>query len=123
LHEELARRLRTAFNARDVDALGSMLAEGATWGEDPNGESFCHDRKAIICRLEQLLAEGVRPAIVETATGPRGIAARVEVEWPGADRALPDRISFSQVYLVIAGLVTEIHGHDDMESALAALTV
>jgi hypothetical protein len=52
-----------------------MLAEGATWGEDPAGESFCHDRDAIIRNLKRLLAEGVRATIVDTTTGPRGIAA------------------------------------------------
>src|SRR3954447_11360799 len=115
--EALATRLRTAFNARDIDAFRSLLAVGATWGEDPNGESFCHDRDSIIGNLKKLLAEGVRATVVETTTGPRGIAAQVEVEWPDAQEARPDRISFFQVYVVSDGLVTEIHGHDDRDSA------
>lgn len=121
MDETLATRLRAAFNARDIDALRSMLAEDATWGEDPNGESFCHDRNEIIRRLKQLLAEGIRPEIVDTTTGPHGIAAQVEVEWPDLEGARRDRISFSQVYIVTDGLVTEIHGHDDKYSALAAI--
>jgi hypothetical protein len=119
--EALATRLRAAFNVRDIDALRSLLAEGATWGEDPNGESFCHDRNDIIRNLKRLLAEGVRATIVETTTGPRGIAAQLEVEWPDTEEARPDRASFFQVYVVTDGLVTEIHGHDDEGSALAAI--
>ena len=119
--DALATRLRTAFNVRDIDALRSLLAEGATWGEDPNGESFCHDRDDIIRNLKRLLADGVRATIVETTTGPRGIAALLEVEWPNPDQARPDRINFFQVYVVSDGLVTEIHGHDGEDSALAAI--
>jgi hypothetical protein len=122
VEEALATQLRTAFNARDIDVLRSLLAESATWGEDPSGESFCHDRDDIIRHLKQLLAEGVRATIVETTTGPRGIAAQVEVEWPDPDEARPERIKLSQVYVVTDGLVTEIHGHDDKDSALAAIS-
>ena len=121
VNEALATRLRTAFNDRDIDALRSLLAEGATWGEDPNGESFCHDRDDIIRNLKRLLAEGVRAKVVETRTGPRGIAAELEVEWPDAQEARPDRINLFQVYVVTDGLVTEIHGHADEDSALAAI--
>jgi hypothetical protein len=59
---------------------------------------------------------------VETATGPRGIAAQVEVEWPRPEDPQPERISYAQVYVVVDGLVAEIHGHDDMDSALAAIS-
>jgi hypothetical protein len=123
VHEELASRLQTAFNERNINTLRSMLAEGATWGEDPEGESFCHDRDAIIRNLKRLLAEGVRATIVDTTTGPRGIAARIQVDWPNPDTAREDRADFFQIYLVEGGLVTEIHGHDDQDSALAAISV
>jgi len=122
VHEALATQLRGAFNARDIDAFHSLLAEGATWGEDPSSDSFCRDRNDIIRHLKQLLAEGVRATIVETTTGPRGIAAHVEVEWPEPDGPRPDPIRISQVYVVTDGLVTEIHGHDDKDSALAAIS-
>jgi hypothetical protein len=115
-------QLRLAFNAQDVDGLRSLLAEGATWGEDPSGESFCHDRNDIIRHVKQLLAEGVRATIVETTTGPRGIAAQVDVEWPRPDDAPPDRIRILQVYVVAGGLVTEIHGHEGIDSALVAIS-
>jgi hypothetical protein len=122
VHDQLAEQLRDAFNEREADAFRALLAEDATWGEDPDGASFCGNRDAIVGRLQQLLAEGVRATIVATTTGPRGIAAQVEVEWPDPDDARPDRVSFFQVYIVTAGLVTEIHGHDDMSAALLAIS-
>jgi hypothetical protein len=122
VNEALATQLRTAFNGRDINTLRSLLAEGATWGEDPHGESFCHDRDGIVRRLKQLLAAGVHATIVETRTGTRGIAALVEVEWSKAEDARPDRIGYAQAYVVIDGCITEIHGHDDIDSALAAVS-
>ncbi len=120
--ETFASRLRTAFNQRDIKALRTMLAENATWGEDPDGESFCRDRDAIIRNLQRLLAEGVRATIVDTTTGRRGIAAHVQVDWPDPGTARQGRVDFYHVYLVAHGLVTEIHGHDDGDTALAAIS-
>jgi hypothetical protein len=120
--EVIAARARISFNARDIDALRSLIAEDATWGEDPEGDSFCHDRDAIIGNLKRLLADGVRATIVDTTTGPRGIAAHVEVDWPDPDTAREGRVDFFQVYVVTDGLVTEIHGHDGEDSAIAAIS-
>jgi hypothetical protein len=121
VNETLALRLQTAFNDGDIDSFRSMLAEDATWGEDPDGERFCHDRDAIMRNFKRLLAEGVRATIVDTTTGPRGIAAHLEVDWPDPNNARADRIDFFQVYVVAEGLITEIHGRDDQDSALEAI--
>jgi hypothetical protein len=123
MDEGLATQLRTAFNARDVDAFRSLLAEAATWGDDPDSESYCHDRDDIIRHLKRLLAEGVRATMLRTATGNRGIAVHLEVEWPAPDDARSERVSVFQVYVVVDGLVREIHGCDDFDAALAAITI
>ena len=119
--EVIAARIRTSLNARDIDTLRSLLAEKATWGEDPEGDSFCHDRNDVIRNLKRLLAEGVQATIVDTITGPHGIAAHLMVEWPNPETAREDRVDFFQVYIVPEGLVTEIHGHDNRDSALASI--
>jgi hypothetical protein len=119
--EGLATRLQRAFNARDIDTLRSLLAEDASWGEDPDGETFCQGRNDIIRRLKQLLAAGVQARIEETTTGPRGIAVRLHVDWPEAGDQ-PELQTVYQAYMVTDGLLTEIHGHDDEESALAAIS-
>ena len=118
----LAERLQRAFNARDIDTLRSLLAEAATWGEDPEGESFCHDRNDVIAHVKQLLDDGVRATIVETTTGPRGIAVRVHVDWPAPEDQRPELQTVHQAYMVTDGLVTEIHGHDDHDSAVATIS-
>ena len=120
--EALATRLRTAFNARDLDALRALLAVDATWGDDPEADSFCHDRDAVIEHVARLLDAGVEATIVETTTGACGIAVRLHVEWPGSEGPQPARQTVHQAYLVTDGLVTEIHGYDDEATALTAIS-
>lgn len=120
--ETLAAQLRAAFNTRDIDTFRGLLAEHARWGEDPDGPNTCHNRAEVIGHVKRLLDEGVRATITETYTGPRGIACLLEVEWPDPENAPPDRYSLYQVYVVTDGLVTEIQGHDDKDSALAAIS-
>jgi ketosteroid isomerase-like protein len=120
--ETFATQLRTAFNARDIDTFRGLLAEDARWGEDPETPNTCHNRAEIIAHLKRLLDEGVRASMTETTTGPHGVACVLEVEWPGPENPAPDRHSLYQVYVVTDGLVTEIQGHDDRDSALAAIS-
>ena len=120
--DDLATRLQTAFNARDVDTLHSLLAEDATWGEDPQSESFCHNRDDVIAHIKRLLDEGVHATIVEATTARRGIAVRVHVEWPNPEGQRRELHTIHQAYLVTDGVVTEIHGHEDHDAALAAVS-
>ncbi|HLM17124.1 MAG TPA: nuclear transport factor 2 family protein [Acidimicrobiia bacterium] len=122
MHDELATRLQAAFNARNMDTLHSLLADDATWGEDPESESFCHNRNDVIAHIKRLFDEGVQPTIVETMTRPRGIAVRLHVEWADPEHQRPELQIVHQAYLVSDGVVSEIHGHDDQDSALAAVS-
>jgi ketosteroid isomerase-like protein len=120
--ETLATQLRTAFNTRDIDTFRGLLAKDAHWGEDPGAPTTCHNRSEIIAHFKRLLHEGVRASITETTAGPRGIACLLEVEWPNPKNAPFDRFNFYQVYVVTDGRITEIQGHDDRASALAAIS-
>jgi hypothetical protein len=120
--EQIAQQLRTAFNARDIDTFRGLLAEDARWGEDPDAPNTCHNRAEIVAHIKRLLDEGLRASIEQTTTGPRGVACLLEVEWPDPESAPPGRDSFYQVYVVTDALVTEIQGHDDQDSALAAIS-
>jgi hypothetical protein len=119
--ETLATQLRTAFNARDIDTFRGLLAEDARWGEDPDAPNTCHNRAEIVAHMKRLLAEGVRASITETTTGPRGVACLLDVGWPDPNNAPRGRSRFYQVYVVTDGLIIEIQGHDDQDSALAAI--
>jgi len=118
----MAADLRTAFNTRDIDAFSSLLAEDARWGDEPESPTTCRGRVEIVAHLTRLLGQGVHASIAETTTGPRGIACLLEVDWRGPEQAQPDRHRLYQVYFVTDGLITEIQGYDDRESALTAIS-
>ena len=120
--ETLAASLRDALNARDMTAFRALIAENARWGYGgPDDERTCHNRNEIIATYKRLLATGVTGTVVETTSGPRGVACILEVEWP--DNA-PNRRgpTIYQAFMVTDGLITFIEGHDDREQAIAAIS-
>lgn len=120
--ETIAQRISDALNARDMTAFRSLIADDARWGEgDVTDERTCHNRDDIIATYKRLLDKGVRGTVVETMTGPAGVACHVEIEWPdnASNRRGP---TLYQVFLVRGGLVTRIHGVDDRDLAIAAIS-
>jgi hypothetical protein len=117
----VAARIRTSFNAADMESFRSLLAEDARWGDDPDHPRTCHNRNDIIATYQQLVDEGVHGHVVEATTGARGVACLLEVEWPdGQDQERGP--TFYQVFLVTDGLISRIEGHDERNSALAAIS-
>ena len=117
----IAARIRTAFNTRDRDAFRALIAEDATWGDDPDSDRYCPDRDHIIATYQVLMAGGVSGTMVETITGPNGVAYLLEVHWPD-DEPHGRGTRFYQAFCVSDGLVTRIEGHDDDPSARAAIS-
>jgi len=115
--ETIAQRISSALNASDMNALRSVIAEDAKWGEGDVGDGrACHNRNDIIKTYKRLRDQGVRGTVVETITGTAGVACHVEIEWP--DRLPNRRGDFYQVFLVRDGLVTRIEGMDDRDLAI-----
>jgi len=116
----IAAQLRTSFNARDMDTFRSLIAENARWGDDPDHPRTCSSRDDIIRTYKRRMAEGVRGVVVETTTGPRGVACLVEFESPDPESGGPRPIY--QVFLVTEGLITKIEGRDSEGMAIAAIS-
>jgi ketosteroid isomerase-like protein len=117
----MGAQVRTALNARDMDAFRALIAEDATWGEGgPDDERTCHNRNEIIANYKRLLDQGVRGTVTETMTGPSGVACLVEIDWPD-DVPNQRGPTLYQVFLVADGRITHIQGHDDRDLALAAI--
>jgi len=117
--ETTAARIRTALNARDMDAFRALIATDATWGEDL--PTACRSRDDIIRTYKRLLDEGVRGSVVETTVGPGGVACLLEVDWPDPENHGRGP-RFYQVFLVRDGLITKIEGHDNRDLALTSIS-
>ncbi len=115
---EIAETLTTAFAAKDMDALGTILADDARWGDD-NHPNRCRSRSDVIGTFTRLLGEGVDGTVTETVVGRGGVAVKLHVEWPNPGEGRG--VSFYQSYIVSGGLVTEIRRHDDRRSAVQAV--
>jgi len=117
----IGEQLRDAINIRDIDTFRSLLSPDATWGDDPESDRYCHSRDQIIANYKRLLDDGVTGRVVETSTGPKGVACLLEVEWPDPENQGRGP-RFYQVFLVTDRLVVHIEGHDQESVAQAAIS-
>src|SRR5262245_42851655 len=118
--DAIATQLTTAFATKDLVLLGSLLADDARWGDD-DSPNRCRSRADVVATFDRVLREGVDGTIVDTQTGPGGVAVRLHVHWPEPGDAGRDE-DFWHAYVVERGVVSEIQRHDDRRSAVAAIS-
>lgn len=117
----IADELRAAFDTYNVDRLRALMAPDATWGDDFTTPRACRSSDDIVATYERLLDGGVRGRVVGTTTGPKGVACRLEVEWPDPRQERGPELH--QVFLVDEdGKVFRIEGHDTEAEAIAAIS-
>ncbi len=116
--EQIADQLRSAFAHKDLDALGTMLADDARWGDDDH-PNRCRSRSDVIGTFRRMLGEGVDGSVTETVIRPKGVALKLHVQWPNPGEGRG--VNFWQSYIVTDGLIAEIQRHDDRRSAVAAV--
>lgn len=117
--DALVDRIRAAYQASDLQALGALLAEDVRWGDDDH-PNRCRSRADVLSTFERWTGTGVSAQILDTRSGPQGVLCRLRVDWADpADR--PRGATFIHVFLVRDGLITEIRRYDDEASATAAI--
>jgi ketosteroid isomerase-like protein len=115
----LADRLRAALNTANLDDFAHLLSENVTWGDvnDPRG---CRNRAEVLAIFRRNLVEGASASIDELVSGTRGILVVLGVTWPPHSRHGEHQM-VHQVYFVSDGLITEIRGFDDRDTAIRAI--
>jgi hypothetical protein len=114
----LSERLHQALLTRDLEALGSLLADDVRWGDDEHPRR-CRNRSEVMATFARGMDDGVDAEITEFLPGTRGILCGLAVKWPeGAERS-GDRLLY-HVYLVEHDRIVEIQRYDDRGSAMEA---
>ena len=106
--EVVAARIRTAFNALDMDAFRSLLAEDARWGEDPDSPQTCHNRADVLAWYGGLIDRGFRASVVATAVELDRIVLTLDVTRPGGGTSRNH-----QVFRIASGHVVDIRDHQE----------
>jgi hypothetical protein len=117
--EVMAARLREAFAAGDLTALGPLLDPDVRWGGEEETEQTCHSRSDVLAWYRQLQAAGVGAQITETLVREGAVVLTFELAGRerGPDGPRPDVVH--QVFRLVDGLVVDIRGYPQRELALA----
>jgi hypothetical protein len=115
---DVAERLRTAMEARDLDALGGLLTDDVRWG-DGDQPRACRSRRDVVETFRRLMSEGVNADVDDPIVGEHGIMVGLQLKWPDGDQR-SRRVRIYQVYMLRDAQISEIRGFDDRESALLA---
>lgn len=118
--EGVDERIRAAYATGDLTGLGALLAADARWGDDSH-PNRCRGRDDVLRTFSDWLGHGVTAEVLDTDTGPLGVACRLRVHWADpADR--PRGIEFFHVFMLRDGLIAEIRRYNDVRSAKHAIT-
>ena len=116
---ELAARVKEALEADDLTAYSDLLDPHATWGAPDDEVWGCHSRKEILAWYGQARDAGVRASVTEVVEGTDKLLVGLRV-W-GRDDAdeSGDALERWQVLTIRDGLVSDIRGFEDRETAAA----
>ncbi len=115
--ERMAAELLVAFEARDLEAFGALLADDARWGDDTS-PNRCRNRSEVTDTFRRQIAAGVDGTVSFVELGPAGILCQLTATFP-ADREGTGTLF--HLYRVRGERIAEIEPFFDRRSALAAL--
>ena len=116
----LTKRVRSALESGELDALRDLLDPGARWGS-PEGpsEADCRNRDQVIAWWARAQAAGAQAAVTEVTAGPGTLLVGFEVT--GTPAALEEGGTTErwQVLTVKGGRIADIRGFDNRTEAAA----
>jgi hypothetical protein len=105
--QAIARRLRSAFEARDLESLGDILAPDVRWGGEEETPQTCHSRADVLAWYGGLDARGFRASVVEAVVEPDRIVLTLDMTGPGGTRRN------YQVFRVAGGRIIDIRDNEE----------
>jgi hypothetical protein len=107
----LARRVRSALEAGDLDAIRDLLGPSARWGapEGP-GDADCRNRDQVITWWASARAAGARAVVTEVTAGPGTLLVGLDVSGTPAAREAGGTARRWQVLTVKGDRIIDIAG-------------
>lgn len=110
---DVARHLESAYRARDLVLLGSLLHPQVQW------TGLCRDREQVLDSYRRLVAEGTIATVTSVEVDRDAVVLGISVA-RHAEGAQPAPPQFHyQVFTVEGGQIVDICGYPDRHSALA----
>src|SRR5579875_433935 len=78
---DVAARLRTAYERRDLAGLRPLLADDVRWGSDDH-PNRCRNPDDVLRTFARGLNAGASADVLAVHTAPAGVAVQVRVHWP-----------------------------------------
>ncbi|MHB1524503.1 MAG: nuclear transport factor 2 family protein [Candidatus Dormibacteria bacterium] len=115
----MAAELSAAFQARDMEAFGALLAADARWGGD-TVSNRCRSRTEVIDTFRRQISAGAEGQVAALEVGPEGILCQLTVTSPAVAGGVGPGTLF-HLYRVRGERIVEIVPFVDRRLAVAAL--
>jgi hypothetical protein len=116
----LTRRVRSALESGDLDAIRNLLDPGARWGApDGPSDADCHNRDQVMAWWASAQATGARAVVTEVTVGSGTLLVGLEVIGTSAAREAGGAVERWQVLTVRGDRIADIRGFDDRKAAAA----
>jgi hypothetical protein len=111
--EAVAERVRAAFARRDLEALRTLFAPEARWGNCVGGEQ-------IVAFMQSARAEGLETALADVDLATDRIVVTLDLRRSGADALQSDGTAHHLVAFVAGDRIFELRDVGDLEEARRA---
>lgn len=85
--DDLARRLRAAMDATDVEAIGKLLDPAVRWGPPDDPAFGCHNRSEVLAWWQRSADQGMRARVTEVVVGADKLLIGFKVRNPSRTRS------------------------------------
>jgi ketosteroid isomerase-like protein len=118
----LLASIRAAWESGDLDAITSLLAPDVTWGAPGDPKPACQSREQVLSWYQRSVSDGVRGSVMDVCRVGENVLVGLLVTGPENAAGDGGQSERWQVLTIRDGLIGDIRGYEDRESAVAAAT-
>ncbi len=119
MQDDFLDRLRTALESQNVNRLAELLAPDVTWGAPGDPNPPCRNSDQVIRWYQDGFDNGVRTTVREVTPLGDNVLVGLSVTGNPAAGDADGAVDRWEVLAITDGLVSDIRGFEDRESAVA----